>query len=577
MSISFYKKFITSSLIILTLAIGSFSLPQKAHATMPVAEVGGSLFQQIMTQISAAGTAISTYSLELKAFVLDTAATSMAKLMIRQITADVVNWINSGFQGSPAFVTNPGAFFLDVADQLTGEFLDKYGGPLTALCSPFSIDLRLALAFKYHPKIQKKYACTLGTIIANSQNAVNNATINGQSINRFMDGDFSQGGWPAFVSMTTEPQNNPYGAYLEANSEIGLRVANAQIQQREELNQGKGFLSWKTCARYENAPHKAQGTIQSTDTETGEITYQDAVGTISGDTEAGVGTDGTVKENNGKGKCVQYETQTPGSLIAGSLENSSNGPLRELELVDSINQIVNALAAQLITTVLHGGLRSVTGTGPSDSSSYVNQIQYEAADLLKGDLQNMRNEFIASVGKYINDTGQMKYYKDESLRLMSDIGKEYDKVRACYTAKINNAQPPLNRAQIADVEARVQTLNQMYDSEVKPTADRALQESTSINTTYNNLIKMRDDSLKANTVNELSPLLTTFSQMVRGRNMVTSSDIVNAQRAHEDLRSTASSMKQKATQELHACQIYTPTGSATYVDPNAGVNSSLFQ
>ena len=96
-----------------------------------------------------------------------------------------------------------------MADQITGDFLAKAGGPLTALCSPFSIDIRIALAFKYHPNVLKKYECTLGKIITNSKNAVKGASING-----FTAGDFSQGGWPAFVSLTTEPQNNYIGAYL---------------------------------------------------------------------------------------------------------------------------------------------------------------------------------------------------------------------------------------------------------------------------------------------------------------------------------------------------------------------------
>jgi hypothetical protein len=106
--------------------------------------------------------------------------------------------------------------------------------------SPFSIDIRIALAFKYRPNIPQRYACTITTIIKNYKNAVEGATLNG-----FTAGDFKQGGWPAFVSMTTEPQNNVYGAYLSAESELSWRVASAKAEQKDEISAGKGFLSWR--------------------------------------------------------------------------------------------------------------------------------------------------------------------------------------------------------------------------------------------------------------------------------------------------------------------------------------------
>ncbi len=126
-----------------------------------------------------------------------------AKLVIRQLTADIVNWINSGFDGNPAFVTNPAGFFTDIVDEQIGLMISE-SSDLKFLCTPFSLDIRLALAFKYRP-FRKKVTCTLTDIIKNSKNAVDGASING-----FTKGDFKQGGWPAFVSMTTEPATNKF-------------------------------------------------------------------------------------------------------------------------------------------------------------------------------------------------------------------------------------------------------------------------------------------------------------------------------------------------------------------------------
>src|SRR4051812_41899594 len=85
-------------------------------------------------------------ALRAKAFSLDRLASCAAKELLHQMTVATINWINSGFNGSPAFLTNPEGFFLDAADQFTGSFLSD-NGPLQNLCSPWSVDIRLALAF----------------------------------------------------------------------------------------------------------------------------------------------------------------------------------------------------------------------------------------------------------------------------------------------------------------------------------------------------------------------------------------------------------------------------------------------
>ena len=179
--LNLFKKITISTLTIAIAFSSLFIAPQKSYALGgvgdTVVEVGPSLYQQIANTVNSTATSLSTYSLQFKEFVLDGLAVALTKQIIRQLTASIVNWINSGFEGSPSFISDPGSFFLDVADQVTGAFLAKVGGPLTQLCSPFSIDIRLALAFKYRPNIPKRYTCTLNTIIKNSGSAVAGASI----------------------------------------------------------------------------------------------------------------------------------------------------------------------------------------------------------------------------------------------------------------------------------------------------------------------------------------------------------------------------------------------------------------
>ena len=73
-------------------------------------------------------------------------AWQLAHVALQQLTGSVVNWINSGFQGSPSFVSDPEDFFLQLNDQVTGAFIGNNGILAQALCSPFSTNIRLALA-----------------------------------------------------------------------------------------------------------------------------------------------------------------------------------------------------------------------------------------------------------------------------------------------------------------------------------------------------------------------------------------------------------------------------------------------
>jgi hypothetical protein len=135
MNFSFIKKII-SGMLIISLLLPSFLIPKKVEAQLATTDAGNTI-QNTITAANSVVTSASTYSLQLKEFVLDGLLNVLVKQVIRQMTQSVVNWINSGFEGSPSFLQNPGAFFLDVADQVTGAFLAKYGGPLTALCSSF--------------------------------------------------------------------------------------------------------------------------------------------------------------------------------------------------------------------------------------------------------------------------------------------------------------------------------------------------------------------------------------------------------------------------------------------------------
>jgi len=169
-------------------------------------------------------------ALQQKEFTLDGIANSLAKQAVSQMTSSVVTWINSGFQGSPAFVTDINGFLLDIADQVAGDFI--YGAGLSFLCSPFELEVRAALEIQYQASkgATSQTQCTFSGVLENMQNF-------GKSLTN----------WQDWFEITTKPQNNQYGALLIAKHELDIRVRNAQGQEMKLLEFGNGFLSMKKC------------------------------------------------------------------------------------------------------------------------------------------------------------------------------------------------------------------------------------------------------------------------------------------------------------------------------------------
>lgn len=164
--------------------------------------------------------------------IVEPLVTIMARSILENFTAQTVQWINSGFQGSPQYVTNIQGFFADVGDQAAGQFIAGLGPVGQMLCSPFDLQLRLSLGLQYSSNYRQLIGCRLSDIQNNVQRA-------------FTNGQFGDRGWDNWLQLTTVPQNNPYGAYLKAVEAMDIRIGNAQYSLGKELDFGKGFLSSK--------------------------------------------------------------------------------------------------------------------------------------------------------------------------------------------------------------------------------------------------------------------------------------------------------------------------------------------
>ena len=224
------------------------------------------------------------------------------KITIAKLVDSTVKWINNGFEGNPAFVTDPKQYFTDLADGIAGEFIQS-SEQLGFLCSPFQANIRLSLAHEYSQL--QPFQCTLTEVVDNVEDFYK---------------DFSKGGWDAWFSMSQNPTNNPFGSYLKAKAELDSRIARAVGLKSNQLDRNQGFLDWQPCAEKNPPPFT---TITTNDPELGQIN----------------GTVHNPKHVAGKaiGECIKYgPIQTPGTVINTQLANVLGTGVRQLELADGI-------------------------------------------------------------------------------------------------------------------------------------------------------------------------------------------------------------------------------------------------
>lgn len=296
--------------------------PQAPRAEAWYSTVAG----QAVQIIEAAGTNISTSvsasadtttaSMTSSSFALDNVmdgvAWSLAKSILSEMTSSIINWINSGFEGSPSFVTDFESTLMKAADQTFGEYLQDLGGPFSFICSPFKLDIQVALAVIYEDARANADSLTPGA-----------CTLTGalQNIEDFYEGTktFTEaGGWDAWLSITAQPETyTNYGNLLAARGQAQARIVNAKKEEAAIMSWGDGFLSSKICETVED-------------------------------------------ESGGHQSCT---ISTPGKVINEALTfQTSTGP-RSLIEADEINEIIAAVFAQVAQKAVTGaaGLLGLSG------------------------------------------------------------------------------------------------------------------------------------------------------------------------------------------------------------------------
>jgi hypothetical protein len=426
--------------------------PQSAHAFFGGGGIGGavtvigSIVEPIVSGIlNTTSKLVGLFgSLETKEFVLDPLAWLVVNSLIEAMSASIINWINSGFEGDPLFVTDIGAFLRTIELQEIVEFI---GGPeLAFICDPFELQVRAALELQFRP-FAREVQCSLGDVTDNIQG--------------LLDGDLTQGGLEGWIEVTTKPQNNPHGAFLLAAGELNARTANARANAQFELDIGKGFLSFRQCSS--GVP---PGTYQGLEDE----------GTIS-----------------------ECEIVTPGSVIQEQLNNTLDSANRRLQIADEIDEIIGALIQQLVIQVMGGspsGLSGLSSSPSSGSSSYTDRL----GGFDSNTISSARNRTIASIDASATDERRYLSVKQSALSAVIAAEERLLDLQSC-GVDLSVFEG------LTDNDALRHSSNTLA-SVTGPVGTRLDSDIAVSNLTLAELARVQRDLSSANTPAEISTLLT---------------------------------------------------------------------
>jgi hypothetical protein len=296
--------------------------PKPAHALFGIGDITfdpTNYIQNTLTAINSSITAITSQFQLLQATTLNPLAWAIAKAILQAVVNSTINWINSGFKGSPAFVTNLNSTIQTIGDAEANTFVNQLRTN-GSIKSPFQNQVANTVSTNYFQSTASNGFFTQNPYTLNKVTTNDAAFLQGGSTG------FAQGGFDAFLSASMNPQNNPYGATLLARDGLYNQVTNAQSNQKAEIGNGGGFLSQKNCPKVSSG---SSGTALTS------------------------GLSAVV--------CAAGSIINPGSTIKAALDKNLGSSIDVLVQASTFGQLVNVLFGQLMNHLLSsGGLSGLT-------------------------------------------------------------------------------------------------------------------------------------------------------------------------------------------------------------------------
>lgn len=523
----------TAKILLAVILVGVLSAP--LGTTSVHAQFGGPSFETnpaltlslpeiatLSTTISGA-TAISATENVAQTLILQTLnglAWTVAKTAVQSITKSMVNWINNGFQGSPAFVTDLNENLGQLSDAVAYDFfnhLDQLSESQTGfnLRSPFQDQISQRIREEYYLTsssygFDDKYSYTLGDVSDDPQ--------------AFYNGNFSHGGFNAWLSTSQRPQNNPFGAYLLATNELSNQIQNATEKRKVELGWGNGFLSWRgNC----NSTATAEGSKDLGFGLTANQLADSTTKSLGNAVAEGSNLPGAAPVSlSQKDDCLGHRIQTPGAVVETQLEGVLGSGVRQLELADSINEIVGALLGQMVNQVAGGvGLSGLSQPTYGGGSSYINQV--------------------SGANQYSNSVSS----------LASGFRQTVDTTRRNVTTYRSNWQTILNAANAAKASCSSNSGSTQIDSVI-------YQSNAAIVRAGEALTALNDVSTKINTasgisggnqVNAVASAAADYQSLLSSNTLPSAEEMAEAQTESQDSSGTQTSLYTQMRNASRSC------------------------
>ncbi|MFH1956818.1 MAG: hypothetical protein ABIJ28_04180, partial [Patescibacteria group bacterium] len=321
-----------------------------------------------------------------------------------------------------------------------------------------------SLEFAYSRPSMARFQCTLDVAAENWQKNWDD-----------FQADYLNGGVERFLSISTNAQNNPYGAYLLALDEAESRRADVQEKGKLEVSWGSGFVSMKECqggkSKEDFCTEKCSGDGYNVDC------YNSCISSNWSSSEL-------CQLSGGK-----EQTTTPGKIIEERLSKALGMDLEVLGLADEISEILSALVNQLLSS--DGGLLSHTkgSTYKEPNINFSGQTKKTTLTLMDKSISNeidYRNE------------------KQKSLNAYNQAISKVNELIDCYRSQ-GGMDDVINSKLIPLINA-LEVPKQDFETDVQNANDLISQLND-----LKNKIKNTDDSVELidliNEYNDLRPLL----------------------------------------------------------------------
>lgn len=354
----------------LVLLISTVTYPHRAYAFLGVGDVVAIDLEQSVRNVA-----------------IDPLAYTVAKIALNSLSKSVVNWVNSGFNGSPAFVQDLNQTLLSVGDAEATRFIDQFTNSGSLQDVPWKDEIAQTVLSGYLRSTSND-----GFALENPY-TLNQVSEDPQA---FINGDWSKGGLDAWMSLVLNPANSPRGLLHVTQNALSTRVSGAKDTKVSELNWSNGFNSFRG-----KCPAASSGTFTSGGTNPG--------GALSFSSSAATAKPPTLLST--ADTCAGQPILTPGSLISQAInKHLVDSGVDQYVSADSIGEIVSALMGQLVGNVLGGGgLAGVSAPTSGGGRSYIDKAADPSTQTAASASLDLSNSFLQTLGQ---QTGLITQYKN---------------------------------------------------------------------------------------------------------------------------------------------------------------------